>query len=223
MLKPLEDLMSQALAWLYHATNDYALAIIVLTVAIRVLVAPLYMVQMKSMKAMQELQPKMKELQEKYKGQPDKLNKEMMELYREHKVNPLSGCLPLLIQMPFLWAIFQVLFKFQYVDAMGNPITPTLFGWEKIALNAPDPTYILPVLSGLATFAQSWLSTSGTASDTNTKMMLYFMPVLITWFATQYPAGLALYWLVTTLVGLAQQAIYPGFKPLRPKGEATAK
>jgi len=221
-LNLLEQLMSQGLAWLYRVTGDYALAIILLTVAIRVLLAPLYMYQMKSMKRMQELQPKIKELQEKYQSQPEKFQQEMVNLYREHRVNPFSGCLPLLIQMPFLWAIFQVLYNFQYVDLQGNPITPTLFG-TSIVLNQPDVWYRLPLLSGLVTFVQSWLSMPSGAADPNARMMTYFMPVLIVWFTTKYPAGLALYWLVTTLVGLIQQAIYPGFPALQPKKEAAAK
>lgn len=213
MLKPLEDLMRQAMVWLYGVTGSYAAAIVLLTVAIRVLIAPLYMVQMKSMKKMQEIQPEMRKLQEKYKKDPERLNREMVELYRKNRVNPLSGCLPLLIQLPFLWAIFRVLYNFPYEG------TPTLFG--VIRLNEKDPTYVLPVLSGVATFAQSWLS--GAAADPNQRAMLYVMPVLITWFATQYPAGLALYWLVTTLLSIGQQWIYPGFQPRGPKREAAAR
>lgn len=213
MLKPLEDFMTQAMVWLYGMTGSYAAAIVLLTVAIRVLIAPLYMVQMKSMKKMQEIQPEMRKLQEKYKKDPERLNREMMELYRKNRVNPLSGCLPLLIQLPFLWAIFRVLYSFPYEG------TPTLFG--VIRLDQKDPTYVLPALSGIATFAQSWLS--GAAADPSQRAMLYVMPVLITWFATQYPAGLALYWLLTTLLSIGQQWLYPGFQPRGPKREAAAR
>lgn len=213
MLKPLEDAMTQAMSWLYDVTGSYALAIVLLTVAIRVLIAPLYMIQMKSLKKMQEIQPEMRKLQEKYKNDPQRLNREMMELYRKNRVNPLSGCLPLLIQMPFLFAIFHVLSRFPYEG------TPTLFGL--IRLDQKDPTFILPLLSGLATFGQMWLS--GAASDPNQRFMLYITPVMIAWFSSTYPAGLALYWLLTTLLSIGQQWVYPGFQPRGPKREAPAR
>lgn len=213
IIEPIANAMLHVLQWFHMYSNSYALDIVLLTVALRVLLAPLFIYQMKSMKKMQELQPLVKALQDKYKGEPEKLNKEIMELYKVNKANPLSGCLPLVVQMPFLFAIFNVLAK------------PGLFEgavmFSMVPLDRPDPSYVLPILSGVATFAQSYLS--GTGTDPNQKMMLYIMPIMITWFATQYASGIALYWFVSTLVGLIQQAIYPGFKGRRPRGEATAR
>lgn len=213
MLEPIANAMLQVLQWFHTYTNNYAIDIVLLTVALRVLLAPLFIYQMKSMKKMQELQPQIKALQEKYRGEPEKLNKEIMELYRTNKANPLSGCLPLLVQMPFLFAIFQVLAKPGLFEGA------TVFGF--ISLDKPDPTYVLPILSGVVTFAQSYLG--GTGQDPNQRMMLYLMPVMITWFATQYASGIALYWFVSTLVGVVQQAIYPGFSKGKPQGEAAVK
>lgn len=210
ILEPIANAMLQVLQWFHNYTNNFAVDIVLLTVALRLLLAPLFIYQMKSMKKMQELQPQIKALQEKYKGEPEKLNKEIMELYRTNKANPLSGCLPLLVQMPFLFAIFNVLAKPGLFEGA------VMFGF--IPLDKPDPTYVLPILSGVVTFAQSFLS--GTATDPNQKIMIYIMPIMITWFATQYASGVALYWFVSTLVGVIQQAIYPGFKRLTPQGEA---
>lgn len=213
IVAPIASVMSQAMEWFYRVTGSYPAAIVLLTVALRVLIAPLFVYQMKSMKKMQELQPQIKALQERYKGEPERLNREIMELYRKNNANPLAGCLPLFIQMPFLFAIFKVLAEKQF------PPGSELFG--VIPLNHPDPTYILPILSGLVTFAQSWLS--GMVQDANQRVMAFVMPVLIAWFGTKYAAGIALYWLVSTVVGLVQQAIYPGFRPRGSQGEAAAR
>lgn len=216
--------MGEAFAWLkgifvgaidyfHDLTGSYTLAIILVTIAIRLLVAPLFVVQQKSMKRMQEVQPEIARLREKHKKDPEKLNKEMMELYRKEKVNPFAGCLPLLIQFPFLIAIYQAIYSKQYGEA--------IFGL--ISLDKPDPTFILPILSGGFTFLQTWLSGSA-ATDPTQKTMLYVMPVFIAWITKTMPAGVALYWVVSTLVGIIQQGIYPGFRRApKPKGDAGAK
>lgn len=200
--------MGTLLQWFLDATGSYGLAIILLTVAIRVLILPLTIYQTKSMKKMQEVQPLMKELQTKHKDDPQKLNAEMMALYKEKGVNPFAGCLPLLIQMPFLYAIFAVLNNF-------DP-TPhsTLFLWAD--LHAKD--YILAGLTVASMFAQSWLS--GMGNDPNQKFMMYLMPIMFGWITFQMPrSGVVLYWVVSTLFGLLQQGIYPGFTRFQPKPE----
>lgn len=209
--------MVQTLEWFLALTGNYGLAIILLTVAVRVVILPLTIYQTKAMKRMQEVQPLMKEIQAKYKDQPEKLNQEMMGLYRNHGVNPFSGCLPLVVQMPFLYAIFAVLSTFT------NVADPS-FLWIP-DLNMKDPTMVLPILTTVTMFVQSWLS--GMGNDPNQKMMLWLMPLLFGYISFQMPqSGVVLYWVVSTLFGLAQQAIYPGFPRLKAQGangEAGAK
>jgi len=193
--------MRMILEWSADLTGNYGMAIIMLTVAVRIVILPLTIYQTKSMKQMQEVQPFMKELQTKYKDKPEVLNKEMMELYKTKGVNPFSGCLPLIVQMPFLYAIFAVLQNFD--PAPHNPG----FLWV-VDLNAKDP--YLAGLTVVSMFVQSYLS--GAGNDPNQKIMLYMMPVLFGWVSFQMPqSGVVLYWVVSTVFGLIQQSIYPGF------------
>lgn len=195
------NIMTSALTFFYDMTvtlgfANYGVAIILLTATIKMAIYPLTAKSVRSMKAMQEVQPKMKELQDKYKGNPEKLNKEMAALYKEKGVNPFSGCLPLLLQMPILIAIFFAIRDYQYVNQ------PSFLLWSN--LGQPDPTYILPVLAGVTTYFQSKQTTTDTTSQQN-KMMLYMMPLFIAYITTQFPAGLGLYWVVSNLVQIGQQ------------------
>lgn len=209
--------MAAVLQWFLSFTGSYGLSIILLTVALRVLILPLTIYQTKSMKRMQEVQPLLKEIQQKYKDQPDKLNKEMMSLYKSQGVNPFSGCLPMLVQMPFLYAIFAVVQSFNPATQGASPV----FLGLNLMNAAPFP-YILPLLSVLSMFAQSYLA--GMGNDPNQKMMTYLMPLVFGYITFKMPSGVVLYWVVSTVFGLVQQAIYPGFPRLKgaqgPKGEA---
>lgn len=210
--------MRQLLVWFLDITGSYGMAVILLTVAVRVVILPLTVYQTKAMKKMQEVQPLMKAIQEKYKDQPEKMNQEMMALYKNYGVNPFSGCLPLLIQMPFLYAIFAVLQNFDPA-AYGAAAN---FLWVP-NLGVKDPTFILPILTVGSMFLQSWLTGAGT--DQNQKMMMYLMPLLFGYITFNMQAGVVLYWVVSTTVGLIQQAIYPGFprfKAAGAKGETGA-
>ncbi len=209
--------MSVAMAWFVNITGSYGLAIILLTVAVRVLILPLTIYQTKSMKKMQEVQPLMKALQDKYKDQPEKLNQEMMGLYKEQGVNPFAGCLPLLIQMPFLYAVFAVLKAF---DPAAHGVSALFLGMD-LAVKNP----YLAVLTVGSMFLQSWLS--GVGNDPNQKMMMYLMPLMFGYITFNMQSGVVLYWVVSTLFGIVQQAIYPGFPRLKgglgAKGEAGAR
>jgi len=116
----LGDIFANIIVFLYSFTHNYGIAIILMTVLIRIILYPLMQKQMVSMREMQKIQPLMKAAQEKYKNDKERLNKELMALYKEHKVNPMSGCLPLIIQMPILILLFQVLRKFEYLDSAGK-------------------------------------------------------------------------------------------------------
>ena len=195
--------MTWLLNWLYQLTvtggvPNYGIAIILLTVTVKMALYPLSHKQMKSMLAMQQIQPKVKEIQEKWKNKdPKKMQQMIMELYKEHNVNPAAGCLPLLVQMPILIALYRSLFAFPYVNTAH-----AVFLWVP-NLSDKDPYFILPVLAGITTFFQSKMTTS--TSDPTQRMMLYTMPVFIAWISSTVPAGLALYWVVFNLVGSAQQ------------------
>jgi len=195
--------MTALLNWLYGLTvtigiPSYALAIILLTVLIKLILYPLSKKQMHSMVMMQKLAPEIKEIQEKYKNKdPQKMQQMIMELYKEHNVNPMAGCLPLLIQMPILIALYRALYKFPFVNEAHAH-----FFWVQ-SLSHKDPYYILPVLAAITTYLQSKLTSN--TQDPTQKTMLYTMPLFIGWIAATVPAGLALYWVVFNVVGAIQQ------------------
>lgn len=174
---------------------NYGTAIILITLAIKLVLYPLTVKQVQGMKAMQDLQPKMKELQEKYKGNPEKLNKEMAILYKESGVNPLSGCLPLLVQMPILMGIFFAIRDYQYAHVPS-------FLWMA-DLSLPDPLYILPILSAATTYIQQKQTT--TEGNAQTKMMMNLMPLFIGYISITFPGGLVLYWVMSNIFQIAQQ------------------
>ena len=199
--------MQEALTFFYLMTQkagypSYGLAIILLTVAIKLLMYPLTVKQVKSMKAVQEMQPKVKALPEKYKDNKERLQTEIASLYKENKVNPLSGCLPLIVQMPILMGIFFAIKEYTYQG-------PTGFLWianlqQGTSLTDPsDPYFIIPLLCALTTYVQQKQTT--TEMTQQNKMMLIFMPVFIGYITITFPAGLGIYWVVSNLVQIAQQ------------------
>nr|MBO2477214.1 hypothetical protein [Bacillota bacterium] len=187
-----EGILLQLLVFFADLTKSSGLAIILLTIFIRLVLYPLTLSQSKSLAAMRELQPKMEELQRKYKDKPQEYQRKLMELYQEHKINPLGGCLPVLVQLPFLWALFRVLQDF--------PLEQRQFLlWD---LAEKDPFYILPVLSGVTTYAQMRMTATG---DPTQRAMLLIMPVFLMWISAQFDAGLVLYWVVSNLFSIGQQ------------------
>lgn len=197
----LSNLVQQVITVLYGVTESigmpsYGLAIIIMTIIVKLILFPLTKKQLQSTKAMMELQPKMKAIQEKYKDDKQRLNMELANLYKSEGVNPLAGCLPLLIQMPIMIGIFYGIRDFQYAG-------PANFLWME-SISNPDPTYILPVLSALSTFviSKQTMPDSGNAQG---KIMAYFMPLFIGYISLNFPAGLVLYWVVMNLMQMGQQ------------------
>ena len=204
LLRWLADMMAWAVQFFYNLTASlgfpsYGIAIIILTIVIKVLLLPFALKQIKSMKGMQEIQPKVAALQKKYKNDRAKLSIEMQKLYREHNISPLAGCLPLLIQMPFLVSIFYALQGFQYDSAHAS------FLWLS-SLASKDPTYVLPILSAVSTWALS-AQTAPKNAEGPQKMMTYFMPLFIGYISINFPSGLVIYWVVSNLFQLVQQTI----------------
>lgn len=206
------------LIWLYNIIpgHDMGMAIIVLTLVIRFLMVPLTIKQVKSQKALQELQPKIDEIKRKYKDDKEKQSKELIKFYQENKINPFSSCLPLLIQFPIIFALYrafraglsakglEVLYPF---ISRPETINPMFLG----LLDLSQRNIILAVLAGIAQFIQSKMvmgkqkrKAKGMAGAMS-QQMTYFMPVMTVFIAMSLPAGLALYWLVTTLFAIGQQ------------------
>jgi YidC/Oxa1 family membrane protein insertase len=184
------------LLFFYGFLKNYGLAIIVLTIIIKLLFWPLTHKSYASMKAMQKLQPEMQKLREKFKNDKDRLNKELMELYKKHSVNPLGGCLPMLVQIPVFFALYKVL-----LDSIALRQAPFMLWLTD--LSAKDPYYITPLLMGASMFVQQKM-TPTTADPMQAKIFM-FMPVVFTFLFLNFPSGLVIYWLVNNLLTIGQQ------------------
>jgi len=207
------------LIFLYNVLpgHDFGIAIIVLTVIIRIILYPLNQKAIKSQKEMQLIQPKVKEVQQKYKNNKEEQGKALMDLYKEHKINPASGCLPILVQLPILCGLFSVLRAglnpeklTQLYSFVARPeiINNTFLG----ILDLSQKSIILAILAGIAQFIQSKMlmpktsaSQSSDFSSVMNKQMVYFFPVFTVFIAASLPAGLGLYWVATTVFGIVQQ------------------
>ncbi|MBN2209081.1 MAG: membrane protein insertase YidC [Candidatus Coatesbacteria bacterium] len=189
--------MYDLLKFLYAGVGNYGLAIVILSLLIKAVFYPLTRKQTKSMKKMQGIQPEMKRLREKYKDDKQRLNQELMALYKEHEVNPMGGCLPMLIQFPFLIALIRVLPI--VIELRQAPFILWLND-----LSEPDPYYVTPILMGAAMILQQKMTP---ASDPKQARMMMMMSVVFTFFFLNFSSGLVLYWLTGTLVSVAQQYI----------------
>jgi YidC/Oxa1 family membrane protein insertase len=179
-------------------THNYGVTIILLTMGIKLLFVPLQYKSYKSMKQMQVIQPKVAALQERLKDDRDRLNKELIKLYRDHKVNPVGGCLPMVLQMPVFVALFNILYM--TIDLRQSPF----FGWIT-DLSAQDPYYVLPIVMGATMVIQQKI-TPTTMDPTQAKIML-MLPAFMTFLFINFPAGLVLYWLTNNVLTIAQQLI----------------
>ena len=189
----------RGLQFFYKYFPNYGIAIILLTLVIRLLTFPLQFKSFKSMKKMQVVQPELQRLKKKYADDKQKMNQEMMSLFKKKGANPLGGCLPLLLQMPIFFAFYQVLYN--AVELVGSPF----YFWIH-DLSEKDPFYVLPILMGGSMFWQSKLNPSPTAEPMQKKIMV-FMPLIFTFIMKDFPAGLNLYIFVSTLFGVGQQLL----------------
>jgi len=207
-------LLLQLLEILYRLVHNWGGAIILLSIIIYLLLYPLTLKQMRSMKQMQALQPRIEELRKTHKDNPQKLNKEIMDLYRQNRVNPFSGCLPLILQIPVFFALYQALIR--YVVLKGAN-----FLWIK-DLSEPDRLFllpvnlpiigneinILPILMTVGMFIQQKISMTTTSSATSAeqqKLMLILFPLMFGFIFYHMPAGLVLYWFVNSSLMLIYQ------------------
>lgn len=177
---------------------SYALAIILLTVIVKVLLYPLMRKQMQSMATLNKLQPKIAAIDRKYGKNPAKKNEALVKLYQQNNINPMAGCLPLLIQLPIFVCLYRALLNFEYTGGYDS------FYWIEHIGN-PDPTGIyLPILVGLSTYAQQKIMITN-KNDRMQNVMLYVMPIMLGFMAIRFPAGLCLYWITYSVIGTLQQ------------------
>lgn len=230
MWEAIKELLFQALQALYSFTGDYGWAIVLLTVALRLALVPLTVKQTKSMYELQRIQPKIKQLQEKYKNDKEKLQEETLKFYQENKVNPFGGCLPLILQMPIFLALFQVLGTTvknasaswnlpAYLATLGQSheavaakafwiilpditLTPkAIYGTD--GLLAAMPYITLVILFGLSI----WLPQQLMPGEKQQKQTGMIMAVMMLYFGWISPAGVLLYWVTSSVIGLIQQQV----------------
>ena len=182
---------------IYGFIGNWGWSIVIITILLRLVLFPLTYKGMVSMNRLKALSPKVKEIQQKYKGDPQKMNAKMMELYKKHNANPMGGCLPMLLQIPVFFAIYRVL-----LNAVELKHAPWM-GWIH-DLSAMDPYYILPVLMAATMFWQQHITPTNFTDPMQEKIMK-FLPLIFMFFFVTFPAGLTLYWFVNNLFGVAQQ------------------
>jgi len=209
----ISQILLQTLSFLYRIVHNWGLAIILLSLLVYLILYPLSVKQMRSMKEMQVLQPKVEALRKEYKDNPQRMNKEIMELYKEHKVNPLGGCLPLLLQMPIFFALYNALMrsivlkgaKFLWIKDLSEP--DRLFLLPRALPVLGNEFNILPIIMAIGMFVQQKVSSvsAGSASAEQQKIMLIVMPVMFGLIFYRMPSGLVLYWFVNSLLMLTFQ------------------
>jgi len=193
----------------HRFTGNYGVDIILLTVLIKLLFVPLTQRSFKSMRAMQKLQPQMTKIRERFKDNPEQMNKEIMELYRRHKVNPLGGCLPMILQIPVFIGLYQALLN--AVELRHAPFmlwindlsAPDRLGALQLPFVQHPGIPVLTLLMGASMFLQQWMTP--TAGDPAQQRVMMIMPLMFTFMFVNFPAGLALYWFVNNILTVAQQ------------------
>ncbi len=236
ILRPMLNTMV-VLYWLLR--SNFGLAIIFFTVLIRLLMVPLSLKQIRSMKAQQELQPELEALQKKYAQDRERLAQEQMKLYRERGANPLGGCLPLLLQWPIWLGLYQSiyrvlgstpeqlidLYRLLYVSVpaisrIAKEAVPFKSRFLLLDLSRPDPFYVMPILVGASTWlAQKMMPSPGAGTDSQqasaAQTMQVMMPIMMGFVTLQLPSGLALYWVASNLIQMVQQYLTTGWGGLR--------
>lgn len=230
------DTFTQVILFLYQSTGNLGLALIVFTLAIRAVLFPLSHTSLKAAQAMKELQPELKKLQKKHKGDAVKLQAAQSELYKKYNVNPFAGCIPQVVQIIILIFLYNVLSKFfTHSEINGVVINSSFLGLQ---LNQPDPTYVIPILAGVTQLLLSLMIAPGAEqpdivpndsaqkkvqkenekeediaemASSMQKQMLFIMPIMTGFIAIKFPAGLGLYWIITTVVSIAQQWYVSGW------------
>ncbi len=188
--------MLKFMLFIYEYTKNYGVAIIILTIIVKLLTYPLTIKSMTSMKKMQQIQPKLMEIREKFKNDPQKMNTAMMEVYKKHGVNPMGGCLPMLVQIPIFFALYKALLV--SVELKGSP-----FIFWITDLSEKDPYYITPIIMGITMFIQQKMTPS--TMDPMQQKIFLLMPIIFTFLFLGFPSGLVIYWLTNNVLSIIQQ------------------
>ena len=217
-MNAISNLLGHILRIIFEFVNNYGLSIVVFTLFVRLLLVPLMIKQIKSQKAMQDIQPKIKEIQEKSKNKPEKQKEELMKIYQEAKINPLAGCLPLLIQMPILIGLFRVLqdpvAHGVFTSAAEFAKADTGFLWIQSVSSTKHIS--LALLSGIsAYFMQKMMTTGDEQTENMMKSMTYVMAIMSLFWGYTFQAGLAIYWITSNLFSIAQYQLITS--PLKAK------
>jgi YidC/Oxa1 family membrane protein insertase len=201
MVQPFATMVIRVLLWMKEVLGlSYGWILVVFGIAIRVILWPLNQKAMRSSMQLQRIQPELQAIQERYKGDPQKLQAAMMQVYKEHGMSPfssLSGCLPMLIPMPVFFAlffVFQNTIEFRGVSFLWFP-----------DISVKDPFYVIPVLVAITTFVLSWIGMRGVKGNEQQKMMMYLMPGMMLFFFLNMASGLNLYYFIQNLASLPQQ------------------
>lgn len=195
---PLSDLLD----WFQTLLGNYGWSILIVTFLVRLIIFPLSWKQQKNALAMQELQPKLMKLRKKYEKDPQKLQIETMKVFQENNVNPMAGCLPMLVQLPILIAFYQAIIRNEH-------IAESTFLYME--LGKPDPFFILPLLAAVTTYIQ--LVVTGVGENQQMKLMLWVMPIMIFALAFGFPSALSLYWVYGNIFTIIQYLLI--FKPMK--------
>jgi YidC/Oxa1 family membrane protein insertase len=198
----LVDILIQALNFFYSITGNYGWSIILLTTIINIALYPLTLSSVVQMAAVQRVQPKIAEIQKKYKDDAKKMQEELMKIYKVEKVNPFGGCLPMLLKIPFFIGFFFALQSKEFAVIISNPSVNSSFLWIS-NLAKPDPYYILIILIALTTYWSQ--KTMPGSQNSQTQTMMLFMPLFIAVISVSFPAGVQLYWVVSNLLAVGQQ------------------
>ncbi|MGE3796989.1 MAG: membrane protein insertase YidC [Thermomicrobiales bacterium] len=212
------NLLEKALDFLASTFNSAGLAVIMFTIIVKTLMLPLTIKATRSSRSMQELQPKIKELQKKFKNDRQMLSQETMKLYGQYGVNPMAGCLPILVQMPIFFGLYRAILHLSNNNA-GFDISPTWAGgflWLE-SLAKPDPVYVLPIAAGIFQFVQTRMmrpANQGAIADPQQKMMnqiMNFMPITVVLFGWGFASGPVLYWVTQSVYSVVQQWLITGW------------
>lgn len=210
MTQVIAEFFSKILSFIYSVVPNFGAAIVILTVLVKLVTSPLNNKQIQSARRMQELNPEIKRIQQKYKNDKEKQNQVMMEFMQKNKINPMAGCLPLLVQLPIMYGIFRLLretetflggtintFLIPSLEFIDLQVSPSKFQGD---LTQQIIFYLFPVISGLTTYFYQRIS----MTDTSQKAMLYMMPAMLTFFSFNFPLGLVIYWITNNLLTMGQ-------------------
>ena len=236
----LTNIFFEFLLFLYKTTGNLGAAIIVLTLIIRAVLIPITLPSLKATSKMAKLQPELSKLKKKHDGDKKALQKAQLELYKKYNVNPLSGCIPQLVQLALLIFLYQALIGFLGQDSVNGTAVNPSFLW--LDLTAPDPKYVLPALAGITQLVLSlMISPGGEVRDvvpnkskskkikaenkqeegvagmaaSMQQQMIFIMPVMTVFIALSFPSGLAVYWIMTTIFSIGQQYVLSGWGGLK--------